>query len=159
MVWQRTKFGGGAAALGLVETLGLAVLPVAPIAASASATIATSAICEAYKAEVAKSGQDIGTLTTVEESGKWPAIRKAVLSVYSSEVSLEKRFASTLSGASAKDKAAVAVTIQLFDTYKSIVRSSKSLGQYDNRLEAAASSPKVNAADKILNHYLNVCVP
>jgi hypothetical protein len=158
MVWQRTKLGVGVVATGLVVTLGLAVLPVAT--ASATTTTTNSAICTAYNAEQANSGEASGKLQNVMEAdSKWPAIQKAALSTFSSQQGAERHLASTLSSASAKLRAAVTVSIQLYSTFESIVKSSKSLFQFERRLDAAEASPKVKAADKVLDSFTKLCGP
>jgi hypothetical protein len=151
MMWQRAKVGAGVVAMGLVVTLGLAVLPVATT--TASATIATSAICKAYNAEQVRSTKATNKLDTVMKSGKWPAIQKVLLSTFNTEATSEQQFESLLGGAPAKVKAAIGVSLQVVNKFKSIIQSSKSLTQFENRVTAAENTPKFKAAEDTLDSY------
>jgi hypothetical protein len=149
MLVQRAKVGMAVMATGLALVLALAVVP----AVTASATIATSSICKAYKSEVAKSTKGTASLTKSMESGNWPVIQKKLLSIFNGEASSEKAFASVLSGASAKVKAAVTVSLSLVSKFKSIIEKATSLAQFESGITAAESSPKIKGAEKVLDAY------
>jgi hypothetical protein len=133
----------------LVGGLALALVP----AATASASIEKSAVCQAYKSEVTKQAKGSANLAKEMESGKWSSIRGALLATFNGEANAEKQFAAYLSGASAKVKAAAAVALKLDSTFKTIIESSSSLQQFETRITAAESTPKVTAALKVLDSY------
>lgn len=149
MLVQRAKVGVGVIATGLALVLALAVVP----AVTASASVNISSICKAYKGEVAKSTKGTASLTKAMESGNWPVIQKKLLSIFNGEASSEKEFAAFLSGASAKVKAAAAVSLSLVSKFKTIIENAKSLTQFEQGITAAESTPKIKAAEKVLDSY------
>ena len=94
----------------LAVVVATAVLPVA----TASATLARSSVCKAYETEKAKEAKSSTTLDKDVESGNWVLIKKDLLAAFKGEASAEREFAGYLSGASAKVKAAAAVTPSRF---------------------------------------------
>jgi hypothetical protein len=156
MLRQRAKVGVGVVATGLALVLALAVIP----AVTASASIYTSSICKAAKAEEAKSAKGTASLTKAMESGNWPVIQKKLLSIFNGEAGAEKQLANALSGASAKVKAAAAVSLSLVSKFKTIIQNAKSLTQFETGITAAESSPKIKAAEKVLDNYsTKLCGP
>jgi hypothetical protein len=149
MLVQRAKVGVGVIATGLALVLALAVVP----AVTASASINTSSICKAAKVEAAKSAKGSASLGKAMESGNWPVIQKKLLSIFNGEAGAEKAYASVLSGASAKVKAAAAVSLSLVAKFKTIIQNAKSLAQFESGITAAESSPKIKAAEKVLDSY------
>jgi hypothetical protein len=133
----------------LVVGLALALVP----AATASASIEKSAVCRAYNSEVTKQTKGSANLAKDMESGNWSSIRGALLATFNGEANAEKEFAAYLSGASAKVKAAAAVALKLDSTFKTIIESSSSLQQFETRITAAESTPRVTAALKVLDSY------
>jgi hypothetical protein len=135
--------------VGLALALALALVP----AATASASIEKSSVCQAYKSEVTKQTKASTNLAKEMESGKWSSIKPALLATFNGEANAEKQFTAYLSGASAKVKAAAAVALNLDNTFKTIIENSSSLQQFETRITAAESTPKVTAALKVLGSY------
>jgi hypothetical protein len=156
----RTKIGAGILALGLAT----AVWPVSTASASVAtvatvATVAKSSLCTAYKGEQAKEESASTSLEKVMASGKWSKIQKAMLSTFGSELNTEKQFIGLLNGASSQVKAAAAVALKLDANFKTIVASSKSLTQFQTKITAAESAPKVEAALKVLTAFSEKTCP
>lgn len=149
MLWQRSRLGVGMLVVGLALTLALALMP----EATASASIAKSSVCSAYKTEVTKQAKGSAKLAKEMESGNWAAIKGALLATFNGEANAEKQFAAYLSGASAKVKSAAAVALKLNSTFKTVIESSSSLQQFETEITAAESTPKVTAALKVLAGY------
>jgi hypothetical protein len=143
----RAKLYG--ALLAVAVALPLAVLP----AATASATVAKSSLCTAYKSEENSQSKASNALAKDIESGNWASIKKALLSSFNGEAGAEKQFAAYLSGASAKVKAAAAVILKLDGSFKTIIQNSNSLTSFESGITAAESSPKVKAALSTLDSY------
>jgi len=133
----------------LAATVGLAVLP----AATASATVAKSSICAAYKSEEGKESKASTQIGKDMESGNWASLKKALLSTFKSEAGAEKEFTAYLNGASAKVKTAAAVILKLDGSFKTIIQNSTSLTQFESGITAAESTPKVKAALDVLDTY------
>jgi hypothetical protein len=133
----------------IVVGLAVALVP----AATASASMEKSAVCRAYKSEVTKQTKGSSNLAKEMESGNWSSIKGALLATFNGEANAEKEFAGYLSGASGKVKAAAAVALNLDTTFKSIIEGSSSLQQFETRITAAESAPKVTAALKVLDSY------
>ncbi len=133
----------------LVVVVTMAILP----AATASASLAKSSVCKAYKSEVSKESKATNALTKDLESGNWASIKTALLATFKGEAGAEKQFAAYLNGASAKVKAAAAVVLKLDGTFKSVIQNSTSLTQYESGITAAESTPKVKAALAVLDAY------
>jgi hypothetical protein len=133
----------------LAALVTMAVLP----AATASATLAKSSVCKAYKSEVSKQSKATNALTKDIESGNWASIKTALLGTFKGEAGAEKQFAGYLNGASAKVKAASAVVLKLDGSFKTIIANSTSLAQYASGIDAAESTPKVKAALAVLDAY------
>jgi hypothetical protein len=146
---QRAKLGVGVIATGLALVLAVAVLP----AATASASIERSSICKAYKAEETKSINAGAALGKDIESGNYAAIKKALLATFNGEANSEKQFLAVLNGASAKVKAAAAVSLKLVNQFKSIIEKSTTVAQFEAGITAAESSPKIKAALTVLDAY------
>jgi hypothetical protein len=136
-------------AVGLALAMAVALVP----AATASASIEKSAVCQAYKSEATKQLKGSTNLAKEMESGNWSSIKGALLGTFNGEANAEKQFAAYLSGASAKVKAAAAVALKLDSTFKTIIEGSSSLQQFETRITAAESTPKVTAALKVLDSY------
>jgi hypothetical protein len=144
-VLYRAKLCGALLAL----VVAMAVLPVA----TASATLAKSSICKAYKSEEAKQLKSSTALAKDVLSGKWAVIKKDLLATFNGEAGAEKQFAAYLSGASAKVKSATAVVLKLDGSFKTIIQSSSSLTAFESGITAAEATPKVKAALKVLDAY------
>lgn len=133
----------------LAVVMAMAVLPVA----TASATLAKSSICKAYKTEVAKQLKSSTALAKDVESGNWAVIKKDLLATFNGEAGAEKEFANYLSGASSKVKSAAAVVLKLDGSFKTIIQKSSSLTAFESGITAAEETPKVTAALKVLDSY------
>jgi hypothetical protein len=133
----------------LAAVVGLAILP----AATASATVAKSALCKSYTAEENKQLKASAALGKEMESGNWASIKTALLSTFKGEAGAEKEFAAYLNGASSKVKSAAAVVLKLDGTFKTIIQNSSSLTQFTTGIDAAESAPKVKAALNVLSTY------
>ena len=133
----------------LAAAVGLALLP----AATASATVAKSALCNSYKSEENKQLKASTALEKKIESGNWTSIKSALLATFKGEAGAEKQFDAYLSGASAKVKSAAAVVLKLDGSFKTIIEKSTSLTQYETGITAAEDSPKVKAALNVLSAY------
>jgi hypothetical protein len=142
---QRARLGIGMLAVGVA----LALLP----AATASASIEKSALCKAYSTEVNQQTKGAAGLAKEMESGNWPAIQKALLATFGKEASEEKLFAAYLNGASAKVKAAAAVTEKLIGQFKTVIQHSTNLTQFETGITSAEENPKFTAAEKVLDSY------
>jgi hypothetical protein len=145
MMLRRAKIGIGTLAVGMALTL----VP----AATASATVAKSSLCKAYNAEVKQQSKGSAALAREMASGKWSAIKKALLATFSKEANAEKEFSVFLNGASAKVKAAANVALGLDNSFKSVIQHSNSLAQFETGITAAESTPKVKAALNVLDNY------
>jgi hypothetical protein len=150
----KAKIGAGILALGLATV----VWPVSTASAT-TATVATSSLCTAYKGEQAKQESASTSLEKVMASGKWSKIQKAMLATFGTELNTEKQFIGLLSGASSKVKAAAAVALKLDSEFKTIVASSKNETQFEAKITAAESTPKVEAALKVLTAYSEKTCP
>ena len=142
---QRAKVGAGMLAIGVA----MAVWP----AASASAGVDKSSICQAYQAEVKKQTSASTKLQKVIEGGSWTTIKKAMLSTFTQETADETKFNGYLKGASSKVKAAAAVALKLDASFKPIIAKSTSLKQFEAKIGAAESTAKVKSALTVLNAY------
>jgi hypothetical protein len=151
MLLRPARLGAGTIVVGLAVALALA-LALVP-AANASASIEKSSVCKAYKSEETTQTKGSANLAKEMESGKWSSIKGALLATFTGEANAEKQFAGYLSGASAKVKAAAAVALKLNSTFKTIIENSSSLQQFETRITAAESTPKVTAALKVLESY------
>jgi hypothetical protein len=147
----RAKIGAGILALGLAT----AIWPVS----TASASVAESSLCTAYKGEQAKQESASNSLEKVMASGKWSKIQKAMLATFGTELNTEKQFIGLINGASSKVKAAAAVALKLDADFKTIVASSNSLTQFETKITAAESTPKVKAALKVLTTFSEKTCP
>jgi hypothetical protein len=147
---RRAKLELGTLVVGvaLAMTTALALLPATP----ASATVEKSSLCKAYTAEVKQQSKGSAALEREMASGKWSSMQKALLGTFNKEANAEKQFAGRIDG-SAKVKAAVAVALQLDDSFRSIIQHSTSLSQFQSGIQAAESTPKVTAAEKVLATY------
>lgn len=138
----------------LTVAVAMAVLP----AATASATVAKSALCSSYKSEESKQSKASTALEKDVESGNWASTKKDLLATFKGEAAAEKQFAAYLNGASAKVKSAAVVVLKLDGSFKSIIEHSTSLTQYESGIGAAEKSPKVTAALDVLGTYTaNLC--
>jgi hypothetical protein len=145
----KLEFGTLAVGVALAMTTALTLLP----ATAASATLEKSSLCKAYTAEVKQQSKGSAALgREMAASGKWSSMQKALLGTFDNEASAEKQFANRIGG-SAKVKAAVAVALQLDNTFRSIIQHSTSLSQFQSGIQAAESTPKVTAAEKVLATY------
>jgi hypothetical protein len=133
----------------MAVVVALAVLP----AATATATVAKSSLCTAYKSEETQQTKAGDALAKDIESGNWASIKKALLSSFNGEAGAEKQFAAYLNGASAKVKAAAAVILKLDGSFKNIIANSSSLASFESGITAAESTPKVKAALNVLTAY------
>jgi hypothetical protein len=133
----------------LAVVVATAVLPVA----TASATLAKSSVCKAYKTEEAKQLKSSSALVKDVESGNWAVIKKDLLATFNGEAGAEKEFADYLSGASSKVKSAAAVVLKLDGSFKTIIQNSSSLTAFESGITAAEGTPKVTAALKVLDAY------
>jgi hypothetical protein len=148
---RRAKLEFGTLAVGIAFTMTTALALLLP-ATTASATVEKSSLCKAYTAEVKQQSKGSAALEREMASGKWSSVQKALLGTFDSEASAEKQFANKIGG-SAKVKAAVAVALQLDNTFRSIIQHSTSLSQFQSGIQAAESTPKVTAAEKVLSTY------
>jgi hypothetical protein len=147
---RRAKLEIGTLLVGvaLAMTTAMALLP----ATTASATVEKSSLCQAYNAEVKQQSKGSAALEREMASGKWSSMQKALLGTFNKEANAEKQFAGKIGG-SAKVKAAVAVALQLDNSFRSIIQHSTSLTQFQSSIQAAESTPKVTAAEKVLANY------
>ncbi len=126
---------------------------------TASATIAKSSICAAYAVARHK---EIAASNAIEEdiaSGSWAKVQRALLSTFSNEASAEKQFAAYLSGASSTVRAAAAEGLKLDASFKTLIRKSSSLEQFESGITKAESTPKARAAVNLLAAYANKLCP
>jgi hypothetical protein len=154
---RRAKLGVGTLFVGvaLAVAMALALLP----AATASATVERSSLCQAYNAEVKQQQKGSVELGKEMASGKWSSMQKALLGTFNNEANAEKQFATLIGGASAKVKVAVTVALALDDTFRSIIERSTSLAQFQSGITAAESTSKVKSAEKVLVNYTKgLCV-
>jgi hypothetical protein len=149
---KKAKIGLGVATIGMALSMVPAVTASASV--SASATLRTSSLCKAYKADLkAASKSESASIEKAIESGNWPAAQKALLSAFNGESGLEKSLVASLASAPSKVKAAASVSLKFDATLKSLIQKSKSLTQYESLVTAASKNPKLAAAEKVLDAY------
>lgn len=143
---QRVVTGAGVAA---------AVLAVAlwPAGTAWSAPNKVS-ICQAYQADAAKQQKANATLTKILGSKSWAVGKKDLLSTVNQEANAENQFAHVyLKGASSRVRFAAAVVLKLDSSLEPIIEKAKNLNQYETGINAAESTPKVQAALTVLDNY------
>jgi hypothetical protein len=146
---QRVRLCAALLAVVVAVVVGVAVLP----AATGSATVARSSICQAYKSAEAQQAKANTALSKDATSGNWTLIQKDLLASLKKEAGAEKAFAAYLNGASAKVKSAAAVVLKLDGSFKTMAQHSTSLTQFETGITTAESTPKVTAALKVLGAY------
>jgi len=160
MTSLRIKLVPGVALAGLM----LALVPT--VAASASQDIVakstthygsdpTSAFCVAVKNEQSGVSQNSSTIKSEMASNKLSLVKKASLEIYGIDAQAARNVQATVHSAPAAVKSAVAETLQFEATLKSIIEKAKSLPKLEAAETAAASSPKVAAAGKVLTAYFD----
>ena len=159
---QRMKIGLGIAALGMTMALVPALSASASVASLDSVTSVKSessihllsSFCSDYKADTKAAAAAQGpAFTRAVESGKWPAIQKALLTSYNGESGALNKMVASLSSAPSNVKAAVSTVIKFDGSLKGIIQKSKSMTQFESSITSLEKSPKFTAAVKLLDNY------
>jgi hypothetical protein len=145
MIVRKARLGIGLVVIGM----GLTLVP----AATGSAAVETSGICNSYNTYVKQQSKATAGLAKEMASGKWSSIQKALLTEFSRDASAEKDLSTFLSGAPAKVRAAANVVLGLDSKFKSIVQHSTNVQQFGTAIEKASQLPKVVAAAGVLDKY------
>jgi hypothetical protein len=134
--------------------LALAIVPV-----TTASAVTKSSICKAYTADQNKEIAAGNAIKKDIASSSWVKVQKALLTTFNAEASAEKEFAAYLRGASAKVRAAGAVVLKLDASFKTVVKKSSSLIQFESGITRAESTPKVKAALNVLETYASKLCP
>jgi hypothetical protein len=127
----------------------MAIVPATP----ASAALAKSSVCKAYSAEEKRQAKASAALEKEIASGSWATIKKDLLAAVNSDVGAEKEFAGFVRSASPNVKSAARVILGLDASFKKIIERSTSLITYESGINEAEQTPKVKAAESLLDQY------
>jgi hypothetical protein len=138
-----------------IMVVGTAMALVPAVASGASKH---EALCSLNKNVSKAEAKSSGQISSAIESGRWSAAQKALLASFNQYSQAEAAAMSALSNSPANVRAAGSVLIKFAGTEKSIIEKSTSASQFESSEEAAAQSPKVASAEKILAAYFgNKC--
>jgi hypothetical protein len=160
MILRRVLIGAGAFTMGASLALG----PVTVASASSNhkanhhktsshGSNPNGGLCTLERQVSSSTNKTETSLTKAIESGNWAEAKSAMLASLAQSGKYLGPLESALSGAPANVKAAGKVSLTILATEKSLIKSSTSVTQFESSFESAMTTPKIEAAEKVMSAY------